>query len=628
MENEVLAAATPSGRHRQQVDVANRVQHKSTGEVGRARPLAASLDWPLSKDEKRKCALQLYERDVKVADALLSEREQEVGELKKELQVLRRLSFSSTTCAPSLLDSDLIDDDIKSQAESTESPRAPCDAEAAAESAETELSRSAEEEDAPIEEETGRPETDAGSETRQHRSSDPPRSEDVSPREALLLAALLRYFNERRRQSHQPEITEASAEMREHAKTHGGSEAAVASLWSSIGERHNLPAAETLSYLARSLPLPAEVGSTAERAQIWRRSLLQAGRGSDADASPEARRASYLELRSKLQVHGEIAAALRVEAESECRAAWKGESFMAEPGVAEAVASVCLTVSLQRERHVRGSAEVAALLLFAFLPSECMAQAEADAFWCLSQLLTEVKGGLADDCHDGGGAGGAAAAAATASKAKRMHALLRSTDQVLAELLIAHGLCAMPASRLGAAFLTRAGFPLQICALLWDVVLADSQRFALCDCIVVALLLINRQKLLQMKGDCAGMAEVLLSSPKETPVNGLLRVALAVRALDRRRRAQAGTSSSSGGVRTQSQPPARQEGPGVIRALGSLWGRVRAKGADAIEAGRTAARCAWPQAEQAAEVSCDQQASEEMQPLRKSTAAETPPCVH
>eukprot|EP00933_Yihiella_yeosuensis_P029515 TRINITY_DN23151_c0_g2_i1.p1 TRINITY_DN23151_c0_g2~~TRINITY_DN23151_c0_g2_i1.p1 ORF type:complete len:333 (+),score=72.59 TRINITY_DN23151_c0_g2_i1:146-1144(+) len=292
---------------------------------------------------------------------------------------------------------------------------------------------------------------------------------------------------------------------------------------------------------------------------------------------------------------------------------------MTKPGIADAVVSICLTVSSQRSRHVRGSAEVAALLLFAMLPNEgdsqdknickeALAVAEADAYWSLCALLTEVKGALADDAHHGGGAGGAAAAAATASRARRGQVLLRAHDSNLAELLVVNGLAAMPASRLGAAFCTRAGFSLENCARLWDALLADPQRFALCDFIVVALLMLHRSALLRVHGDAAGMAEALLATPASTDVETLLCTALAVRALERRRRGQTGGSGRQQGSsanRTQSHGPQtdRPAHAAVLGALGTglgnLWGRVRARGAGVVESGRTAVRCAFPQAEQA-----------------------------
>mmetsp|Transcript_22129 Transcript_22129/g.39746 ORF Transcript_22129/g.39746 Transcript_22129/m.39746 type:complete len:643 (-) Transcript_22129:33-1961(-) len=611
----IAAAATPSGRHRQQVKNTGHGEednHSSSSRAPRPRRSVGSLDWPLSKDEKRTCALKLYERDVRAADALLEEKEDEVGTLKKEIQVLRRLSSTSTACASESSPSADVEEENQ---EST-----PCGKVDEAEEAET-VETSDQTEEMPTPEGA-----QAGPDAAEYAAEGTEKAWEAS-----LLKALVRYFNERRLKRNQQEATEATPELRKLAKLHGGSETSVTDLWSSIGVKHELQPLDTVSWLAKSLPAAAvstcEVG---DRPKLWRQALLLPGLGpGGAEETPEARRNAYLLICEAAQESDE---ALRVEAESEVRAAWRGEAFMASAGVAEAVVSICVAASSQRERHVRGSAEVATLLLFALLSKQCsMADAEADAFWCLSQLLTEVKGGLADDCHSGGGAGGTAAAATTASRARKGQVLLRSYDPALAELLAVHGLAAMPAHRLGAAFCTRAGFSLESCAQLWDFLLADPQRFGFCDFAVVSLLLLRRKEMLELQGDAAGMAEVLLAAPKTASTEALLRTALAVRGLERLRRrkmasgkmamSQTKGDRASAEMRPHSQPPARPEGPGVIKAigsnLGSILGRVKGKTVDALEAGRTAARCAWPQAQQpAGALQSQAPAEEELQPLQ------------
>mmetsp|Transcript_68123 Transcript_68123/g.148598 ORF Transcript_68123/g.148598 Transcript_68123/m.148598 type:complete len:219 (-) Transcript_68123:1944-2600(-) len=60
------------------------------------RTPAKSLDWPLSRDEKKACALKLYEWDLRAANGLLEEKEEQLGVLVEEVKVLRRLSLAST----------------------------------------------------------------------------------------------------------------------------------------------------------------------------------------------------------------------------------------------------------------------------------------------------------------------------------------------------------------------------------------------------------------------------------------------------------------------------------------------------------------------------------------------------
>jgi len=69
---------------------------------------ARALDWPLSREEKKVRAFDLYEREAQVVGELLQSKDDELGALAKELKALRggdrggRLSLGSTTThAPS-----------------------------------------------------------------------------------------------------------------------------------------------------------------------------------------------------------------------------------------------------------------------------------------------------------------------------------------------------------------------------------------------------------------------------------------------------------------------------------------------------------------------------------------------
>lgn len=605
------AVPTP-GRRRQSVDTSCNAGRRSSAPPAN-RVHSQSLDWPLSKEEKRRCALKLYERDVQAADQLLTERSQEVGELRKELREMRRLSAAST--APPL---------AEEEDEEEEEKGSPCASQQGS-------SCASQQDDAgePSAVKAAGPERLAGD---INRPAGPHGDcTENKGREELLLAAMLQYSNARRRSRGQEAVTQAPTEVHNLARLHSASESETVRVWQRVGKDHGLQTHEIVYWLSKSLPAPDNTEAT-ERPSLWRQALLGSvnSPGDGLLESSQTRLASYLELRATA-VASASAEVLQEEAESEVRAAWRRDTFLSEPGISDAVVSICVTVSSQRHRHVRGSAEVATLLLYALSPgTDIIAEAEADAFWCLSHLLTEVKGGLADDCHSGGGAGGAAAAAATTSRARRLQLLFREHDPTLCELLQSHGLVAMPAARLGASFCTAAGFSLASCARLWDFVLGDQLRFGFCDFAVVALLLSRRQELLNLKGDAAGMAEVLLDAPRTVGIDQILRFALALRALERRRRSTAqkagGKAEEATEQRSQSQPPAKQEGPGVLHAIGSIWGRVRARGADALEVGRTAARCAFPQGQELPN-NCRQSALEEdvqaqeMQPLRRKACS-------
>jgi len=292
------------------------------------------------------------------------------------------------------------------------------------------------------------------------------------------------------------------------------------------------------------------------------------------------------------------------------RAAWRGEEFLQRPGVAEAVTCIALTCAAQQGRHVRGSCEIAALLLFVLAPGatpEKLVDAEADAFWCLSELLAEVQGGFTDE-------------AVHVKRAAQVQALLRTYDPDLAETLTVLGLAALPTTRLHMALCTRAGFGLADCVRIWDSVIADPRRFEFCDYVVVALLLLSRREMMQQRRDAASVAEVLLAAPSRVPAEQLLRTARAICAFERRCGAdsempfpprpkasaevkEAAASGRRRHSRAESAAPlaASREGGelGMVHNVKASMRKLWAKGTGMFDVGRTATRCAFPQAQMA-----------------------------
>lgn len=64
-----------------------------------ARFRRPSMDWPLSREEKKCCAMQLYERDVQTANEMLNSQDKALRAAKREIKQLRRASLSSATKA-------------------------------------------------------------------------------------------------------------------------------------------------------------------------------------------------------------------------------------------------------------------------------------------------------------------------------------------------------------------------------------------------------------------------------------------------------------------------------------------------------------------------------------------------
>jgi len=282
-------------------------------------------------------------------------------------------------------------------------------------------------------------------------------------------------------------------------------------------------------------------------------------------------------------------ARLREEVETDARAAWRGEMFTSRTDIAEAVASIVLIHARRSRSYVRGSCDLAALLLFVFAHEGSaegteLGDAEADAFWCLSQLMAEVQDSIADDTS-------------LTAQVNRVFGLLRAYDPPLAQLLMSSGLGALPAQRFGSALCTRAGFPLSVCARLWDGLLADPRRFQFCDYIVIAALLLGREELLQ-RTDVGGIAEVLIEVPRLADADLLLRTACAVCAFERHGRfppkPPPGTDTLDIGRRGVSSG-AHEVVAAAQTQLSTFWGK-------ALEVGRTATRGAVAQAEELVKV--------------------------
>eukprot|EP00439_Symbiodinium_sp_Y106_P065513 s2417_g10.t1 len=283
----------------------------------------------------------------------------------------------------------------------------------------------------------------------------------------------------------------------------------------------------------------------------------------------------------------------RKEVEDDLRSAWPEETFSRTEAslrlhvineilvhelkpldqAARAAVLVALTYSWRVSRCVKGACEIAGLLVFALSSGMQRAQledGEADAFWCLSQLLADAQEEMSGTPWDND---------ALAAQARRLLILHRCFDYPVAKLLEDHGLVAMPALRLGALLLCRAGFSLLQAARLWDSILADPRRFQFADTIVIALLLLRRGDLLQ-RDDVGGLAESLVTAPQTVDFDTILSTAYAVCAFQRRHGPDSGAPypprssvhSAEGALDLDSAVNAAQEG------LSSLWGKVRAAG--------------------------------------------------
>ncbi|CAK9077446.1 unnamed protein product, partial [Durusdinium trenchii] len=345
---------------------------------------------------------------------------------------------------------------------------------------------------------------------------------------------------------------------------HLGEEPEEASVESALRSAMQAKDTDILAAVSFRHGCPAE-----QRPGVWR-AMLGPTRTVEDEQTLRERRWAYEELRSKMLEEllledstPSSPSKLKVMREEVAARTWPNEAFFTSAAT-EAVTNVVMTHAWRGCRSVSGLADLAAVLLYGLSSTGLMKDAEADTFWSLSELLAE-ESILGDE--------------ALAWQAKRLHRLHLSFDPPVAELLQEHGLEAMPALRLGALLLSRAGFPLVQLARLWDALLADPRRFEFADDLVLALLLLTRGDLLQ-RDDVGGLAESLLAAPLVVDLELLLRRAYAICALRRQHgpNDQMPFPKLPEGIDLDSAVAAAQEG------LSSLWGKVRAAGAGYWEA--------------------------------------------
>ncbi|CAE7573159.1 unnamed protein product [Symbiodinium natans] len=169
-----------------------RLSCSATDRKGPPAGLARALDWPLSKDEKRHCAMKLFQREVEASAEQLDEQSDQIDELQEEIKVLRRLSNCSTA-AGSL---------------------SPASGEAPDPGAEAEL-------------------------------------REKGPCEETLLAAVEAYDTACQRSHSQPNRSPEHI-----AKFYGGCEEHAADFWGCVAEKDDLSPLEAAMWLAKSLPVP------------------------------------------------------------------------------------------------------------------------------------------------------------------------------------------------------------------------------------------------------------------------------------------------------------------------------------------------------------------------------------
>lgn len=176
-------------------------------------------------------------------------------------------------------------------------------------------------------------------------------------------------------------------------------------------------------------------------------------------------------------------------------------------------------------RYVQGMNDIAATILFALAPGSEAAEAEADAYWCFSGLMLEIKERFLQTVDE---------------TSSGVHKLVGTSDSLLSKYdpdLARHlqncelepGIFALRWFSL----LFARDLSLPEVVRFWDAQIADPKRYELCGHICMVLVMSVRQELMGT-ANVMDMAEILQGAPKKMSLDMQLKKALAVCALERR----------------------------------------------------------------------------------------------
>jgi len=186
-------------------------------------------------------------------------------------------------------------------------------------------------------------------------------------------------------------------------------------------------------------------------------------------------------------------------------------------------------------RYVQGMNELAAVILFVM--SSDAEFAEADSFWCFSELMAEIKDIFMNELdHSSHGVHASVEAVAV---------LLERYDLELALHLQKHDLPPIVFALRWCTCLFAQDATLPDVVRLWDSLIADPQRFQLSSNFSLAMVLTSREELLRTQNFMA-MAELLQSAPRNCQFETELRRSFAICAFERREQMPPFPRSASG----------------------------------------------------------------------------------
>ncbi|CAK0817718.1 unnamed protein product, partial [Prorocentrum cordatum] len=203
----------------------------------------------------------------------------------------------------------------------------------------------------------------------------------------------------------------------------------------------------------------------------------------------------------------------------------KDFEFFTRPATRQALQTVLFIYARLNPgvRYVQGMNEVAAVLLYVL--SGDAESAEADTFWCFSELMVEIKEGFMQTMDQ--------TAEGVNGLVEGVTQLLRSYDVELARHLRHSELPPFVWVFRWCTVLFAQELTLPDCIRLWDSLIADPHRFQFLTHTAVAVVLERREELLGL-GKQFALAEALQAAPRQCDLEALMRRARAICAFERR----------------------------------------------------------------------------------------------
>merc|ERR1712224_627285 len=206
-------------------------------------------------------------------------------------------------------------------------------------------------------------------------------------------------------------------------------------------------------------------------------------------------------------------------------ALWPNEPLLGRAQIRKAIANIVFVYASLHATvsYVSGMCEMAAVILVVMQEGKVDADrdAEADAFWCFTELMAEIQDSFVTDTG-------------ICAVVEGLSSILRKYDPEVARRLEKADLTTFLALKWCAALCTQMSLSLPILVDVWDRLLADPERFSMAFYFCVAVILLCREDLLKYN-DFDSLTEGLFAYPAKVDGEVLIAAASAICAFERRR---------------------------------------------------------------------------------------------